>query len=230
MITATGGANVVGSTTTTGINTGYTLGTQTPAVAFPASDPSGGATVPAGVTLALSDVAGTLRLNMRLSALENDGRSKTLSNPKLTTINGVKAKIESGREIPYQQSAGGTGGTTVSFKNAVISLEVTPFVTPDNMINMKIVAKKDDADFTNQVLGVPSILTRTINTNVLVLDGGTAVLGGVFENQKSINDKGVPWLSKIPVLGWLFKSNDKMDNEKELLIFITPRIVKGNFS
>ncbi|MBI5179606.1 MAG: type IV pilus secretin PilQ [Nitrospinae bacterium] len=226
--TVAGGANVA-AVTTVG-NAGYSAGTSTPAVSFPASDPTGGVTVPAGLSLALSDVAGTLKINMRLSALEQDGKSKTLSNPKLTTVNGVKAKIESGREIPYQQSSGSSGGTTVAFKNAVIALEVTPFVTPDNMINMKITAKKDDADFTNQVLGVPSILTRTINTNVLVTDGGTAVLGGVFENEKVDTEKGVPWMASIPIIGWLFKSSDTRDNEKELLIFITPRIVKGNFS
>lgn len=226
-----GGTSQSVAATTTGVAATTPMGANTPAVNFPAVDPTSGNAAPAAVSIALSDIAGTLALNMRLSALEVEGKSKTLSNPKLTTINGVKAKIESGREIPYQQSAGGGGGaTTVSFKNAAISMEVTPFITPDNMISLKIAAKKDDADFSNQVLNVPSILTRSIETSVLVTDGGTAVLGGVFENLQANTDKGVPLLSKVPILGWFFKGSEKMDNEKELLIFITPRIVRGNFS
>ncbi|MBI3794326.1 MAG: hypothetical protein HY280_06305 [Nitrospinae bacterium] len=149
------------------------------AVSLPANAISGSNA--AGVNLSLSDVAGTTKLNIRLSALETEGKSKTISNPKITTINGVKAEIKSGREIPYQQSAGGSSGaTTIAFKNAVISLSVTPFVTPDDKISLKITVKKD--------------------------------------------------VSKIPILGWFFKGKSKVDNEKELLIFITPRIVKGNFS
>lgn len=197
------------------------------AVAFPATSPLGNAV--AGLSVAM--VSGTAQLNLRISALESEGKSKTLSNPKVTTINGVMANIQSGREIPYQQQTGGTtGGTTVAFKNAVLSLEVTPFVTPNNMINLKISATKDDADFTNLVLGTPSIVTRSLNTNVLVIDGGTAVLGGVFEDDKQDTQNGVPWLQNIPIIGWFFKGVQNIDNEKELLIFITPRIVKGNFS
>ena len=220
-----GGTNLVTSSTTPA---GVTLGNSNAGVSFPATDTTGGS-LPAAVSIAMLSAGTTI--NARLMALEHDGKSKTLSNPKITTINGVKAKIESGREIPYQQSSGGaSGSTTVAFKNAVLSLEVTPFVTPNNMISLKILARKDDADFTNPVGGVPSILTRTVTTSVLIMDGGTAVLGGVFENQKQENSKGVPWFSKIPLVGWLFKSNEDLDDEKELLIFISPKIVKGNFS
>ncbi|MBI5637937.1 MAG: type IV pilus secretin PilQ [Nitrospinae bacterium] len=213
------------------LSNGYAMGTSNGMVDLPATDPSNSGALPAAVSIALSDVAGTSSLNLRFSALERDGKGKTLSNPKIVTINGVRAKIASGREIPYQQSAGGSSGaTTVAFRNAVISLEVTPFVTPDNRISLKIAAHKDDADFTNPVQNVPSILTRSVETSVVVTDGGTAVLGGVFENLQTGTERGVPFLSKIPVIGWLFKGSEDLDNEKELLIFITPRIVRGNFT
>lgn len=193
-------------------------------VNFPATDQTQSGAVPGALNIALADALGTAQLNMRLSALEQDGKSKTLSNPKVTTINGVKARIESGREIPYQSAS--YYGTDTRFKKAVISLEVTPFITPDNMVNLKIIAKKQDADFTNQVQDVPSIITRTIETNVVVSDGGTTVLGGIFENLQANADTGMPGLSRIPLIGWLFKSKNKVSNEKEFLIFITPRIIK----
>ncbi|GMT41600.1 MAG: hypothetical protein IEMM0002_0011 [bacterium] len=194
----------------------------------PATDQTQSGVISTALNIAVQDITGTKLLNMRLSALERAGKSKTLSNPKVTTINGVKAKIESGREIPYQTTS--QYGTQTQFKKAVISLEVTPFITPDNRINLKIIAKKQDADFINQVQDVPSILTRTIETNIVVSDGGTAVLGGLFENVKTNSDTGTPGLSRIPIIGWLFKSNDKTDNEKEFLIFITPKIIDGNIS
>ncbi len=213
------------------LSNSYAMGTSNGIVDLPATDPSGSGALPAAVSIALSDTAGTSVLNLRFSALERDGKGKTLSNPKIISINGVRAKIASGREIPYQQSAGGSSGaTTVAFRNAVISLEVTPFVTPDNRISLKIIAHKDDADFSNPVLNVPSILTRSVETSVVVMDGGTAVLGGVFENLQTGTERGVPFLSKIPIIGWLFKGSEDIDNEKELLIFITPRIVRGNFT
>lgn len=231
-LSITGGAETSSALTGMGgneINPGFSAGTQLPGVSFPAVDPSGYNATPAGISAVLSNSSGTARLMGRLSALEQDGKSRTLSNPKVTTINGIEAMIESGREIPYQASAGGSAGATViNFKNAVISLRVTPFVTPDNKINLKIIAKKDDADFTKQVLNVPTILTRSIETNVMVDDGGTAVLGGVFENLEADTRSGVPFLSKIPIIGFLFRGTTRNDNERELLIFVTPRIVKEN--
>lgn len=226
-----GSAQAGTSASSGALSNGYAMGTANSMVDMPATDSSNSGTLPAAVSIALSDLAGTSSLNLRFSALERDGKGKTLSNPKIITINGVRAKISSGREIPYQQSAGGSSGaTTVAFRNAVIALEVTPFVTPDNRISLKIIAHKDDADFANPVLNVPSILTRTVETSVVVTDGGTAVLGGVFENLQTGIDRGVPFLSKIPLIGWLFKGSEDVDNEKELLIFITPRIVRGNFT
>ena len=214
-VTLAGGAGTIG-----GI-----YGTQSGAVNFPATDQTQTGIIPSAVALALSDSIGTAMINMQLSALEREGKSKTLSNPKVITVNGVLAKVESGREIPYQTSSANLG-TQTEFKRAVISLEVTPLITPNDMINMIIVAKKEDADFTNKVANVPSILTRVVETTVIVPNGGTAVLGGVFENVMADTDNRTPFLSKIPIIGSLFKSNDKLDNEKEFLIFITPRVVK----
>ena len=202
---------------------GADFGTTNAAVNFPATDQTGTGIIPASVAIGVSDALGTAQLNMRLSALEQDGKSKTLSNPKVTTINGVTAKIESGREIPYETTS--QDGTQTQFKKAVVSLEVTPIITPENTINLKIVAKKEDADFTKQVKEVPSILTRVIETNVLVHDGGTVVLGGLFEDVNAKTETGVPFLSKIPLLGWLFKGKDSLRNEKEFLIFITPTVL-----
>ena len=215
-VTVAGGAGTIGGT----------YGTQSGAVNFPATDQTQSGIIPSAVALALSDSLGTAMLNMQLSALEQEGKSKTLSNPKVITVNGVLAKVESGREIPYQTTSVNLG-TQTQFKKAVISLEVTPLITPDDKINMKIAAKKEDADFTTLVANVPSILTRVVETTVIVPNGGTAVLGGVFENIKADTDNRTPFLSNIPIIGSLFKSNDKLDNEKEFLIFITPRIVKN---
>jgi len=202
-------------------------------VSFPATLPNTIQPVPGGIGVLIGNATGTSRLFGRLSALEQDGKSKTLSNPKITTINGVKARIQSGQQIPYQAQADistGSISTTVKFQDAVISLEVTPYITTDNRINMKISAKKDNPDFTNQVLNVPTISTRKIDTNVLVNNGGTAILGGVFENLESNSEQGIPFFSKIPILGWLFKGNASYDDEKELLIFITPHIIGDDIS
>jgi len=215
-----------GTTTTTG-TTGSNLGGLNSAISFPATDPTGGGSFPAAVSVSLGNALGTSTLNARLSALEKSGKSKTVSNPKVSTINGVTAKIESGREIPYQSSSGGSSGaTTVAFKHAVLSLEVTPLVTEGDRVSMKIVAKKDAADFTNEVLGTPSILTRTIETNVMVDSGGTAVLGGVFEKSGVKTSSGVPLLSRVPLLGWLFKGETNLTENKELLIFVTPTVIE----
>ncbi|MEE8484656.1 MAG: hypothetical protein V3S46_08665 [Nitrospinota bacterium] len=199
------------------------------AIEFPATDASGSGNPVAAVSISLADAFGTSMLNARLSALETQGKSKTLANPKITTVNGSTAKIEKGWEIPYTKVV--ADRSTTEFKEALISLEVTPFITPNNMINMQIVATKDDPDATfTSAAGDLSIVTRHLETTVFVADGGTAVLGGVFENVQKDNQAGLPFFSDIPVLGWLFKSKSKTDDERELLIFITPTIVKGDFT
>jgi type IV pilus assembly protein PilQ len=141
------------------------------------------------------------------------------------------ATIKVGQEIPYQQQSGGTtGGTNDSFKEAVLRLDVTPQITPDDRIIMDLKVNKDAPDFTRTVLGQPPINTRSVETSVLVDNGETVVLGGVYEREKSFQKEQVPWLGDVPVLGRLFKKEERRDNNSELLIFVTPKILKGDIA
>lgn len=133
-----------------------------------------------------------------------------------------------GQEIPYQQQTGGAaGGTNVAFKDALLQLDVKPAITPDDRINMELKVTKNEADFTRAIDGNPPINKREVRTTALVDNGETVVLGGVYERQKSSNAESVPWLRDIPVLGNLFKNSQKEDKNSELLIFVTPKILKA---
>jgi len=168
--------------------------------------------------------AGSL-LNVQLSALENSGQGKVITNPKIATLDNTEALIESGRRIPYATIS--DEGTRTEFADASIKLRVTPNVAPDGFINLKIHATKNEADFSRtSANGVPTILTREATTEMLVRDGDTVVIGGLYQRTLQEANRGVPWLSRVPVLGWLFKTKRKEDNHEELLIFITPRIIK----
>ncbi len=212
---------------------GISGASETSAVSLPpqsAVDPATGALIsnPQGgaIGLTLGSVSGATLLNAKLFALEKAGVSRTVSNPKVLAINGKQAYIKSGREIPYQSSSANTG-VNIRFKEAVISLSVTPFIMEDNRIRMKIKAKKDEVDTALSVQGVPSIKKKELVTSVVVENGGSVVLGGVSEGLEGGYQDRTPWLHKIPGLGWLFKNDRKTDNELELLIFITPTIVNG---
>lgn len=164
-------------------------------------------------------------LNARLSALETTGNGKIVTNPKIATLDNTEAVIQSGRRIPYETVS--NEGTQTEFADASISLRVTPHITADGFINMKIQAAKNEADFANtSANGVPTILTREASTEMLIKDGDTVVIGGLYQRTMQEDMNGVPGLSKIPVLGWLFQQNTSRDNNDELLIFITPRIIK----
>ena len=128
-------------------------------------------------------------------------------------------------EIPYQE-ASSSGATTVSFKKAVLSLQVTPQITPDDRVIMDLAIKKDEADFTRAVLGVPPLNTRQITTQVLVSNGETIVLGGVYEHTKQYQTNRVPFFGDLPLVGALFRNNHNNDSKSELLVFITPKIIK----
>lgn len=168
--------------------------------------------------------AGSL-LNVQLSALENSGQGKVITNPKIATLDNTEALIESGRRIPYATVS--DEGTRTEFADASIKLRVTPNVAPDGFIDLKIHATKNEADFSRtSANGVPTILTREATTEMLVRDGDTVVIGGLYQRTLQEANRGVPWLSRVPVLGWLFKTKRKEDNHEELLIFITPRIIK----
>lgn len=163
-----------------------------------------------------------LLLNLELSALESDSRGKIVSSPRVTTANQQKAKIAQGTEIPYL-SASSSGATKVEFKEAVLSLEVTPQITPDDKIIMDLEVKKDKVGVVFN--GVPSIDTQRINTQVLVANGETAVLGGVYEQTEINSVDKVPFFGDLPIMGNLFKRKTKQSDKTELLIFITPKIM-----
>ncbi|MDI1308716.1 MAG: type IV pilus secretin PilQ [Methylotenera sp.] len=173
------------------------------------------------------NVAAGLLLNMELTAMESDGRGKIVSSPRVTTANQHKAKIAAGTEIPYLE-ASSSGAATVSFKSAVLSLEVTPQITPDDKIIMELDVKKDRV---GQVFsGVPSIETQNINTQVLVGNGETAVLGGIFEQTVRNDVEKVPFFGDLPIMGNLFKRKSSQNDKQELLIFITPRIMDDSLN
>ncbi|EGV31325.1 type II and III secretion system protein [Thiorhodococcus drewsii AZ1] len=159
--------------------------------------------------------------------MQREGRGEIVSSPRVITSDQHQATIKVGSEIPYQEKTG-EGNTSVSFKEAALQLDVTPHITPDDRIMMDLKVNKDNPDFTNLVNGVPPVETRAVETNVLVDNGETVVLGGVYEREKAFNKEQVPWLGDIPVLGRLFKTESRSDNNSELLIFVTPKILKSN--
>ena len=194
------------------------------------------------VNVPITDAAGRFALaileseflvDLELTALEAEGRGEIVSTPRVITANQKEARIEQGVEIPYQQSAS-SGASTIQFKKAVLSLTVTPQITPDNKIIMDLKVHKDnvgDIISTGGLGGtVPSIDTRSIETQVLVADGQTVVLGGIYETERRETINKVPFLGDIPILGNLFKSRSRIDNKAELLIFVTPRILEEGSS
>jgi len=173
-------------------------------------------------------LAGSTIVDLELSAAQNEGKSETISSPRVITANQKQATIMQGVEIPYQESAS-SGATTTQFKNAVLSLKVTPLITPDNRVILDLDVADDSVgqNVTSATGGsVPSIDTREIITQVLVNDGQTVVLGGILDTTKSKSANKVPWLGDIPVLGNLFKTTTNINNKTELLIFITPKILR----
>ena len=167
-------------------------------------------------------------LETQLAALEENGSGKLISAPKVVTMEGIKAIIKQGTEVPYTTPASGTSPATVSFKEALLKLEVTPKITDEGKISMDIKASNDSPDWANQVQGNPPIKKAEIESKVVISDGDTVVVGGVMSIDESTSVSGWPWLQKIPVLGWLFKTENVNRNKKQLLIFVTPKILKGD--
>lgn len=163
-------------------------------------------------------------LDLQLSAMEKTGNGKIVSQPKVVTSDKETAKILKGAEVPYQE-ASSSGSTSTSFKEAALSLEVTPQITPDNRIIMEVKVTKDEPDYANELNGVPPIKKNEVNANILVSDGETSVIGGVFSEQLQTSRSQVPGLGRIPVVGRLFRHELTTTNKTELLIFITPRIL-----
>lgn len=203
------GATVVQSASTGGL-----------ASSFPVD---GGAGANLGsIAFSLFRLPAGLLLNLELTALETDNRGKVVSSPRVTTANQQKAKIAQGTEIPYLE-ASASGAATVSFKEAVLSLEVTPQITPDDKIIMDLDVRKEQVGAV--FAGVPSIDTQNITTQVLVSNGETAVLGGIYEQEERNQVDKVPFFGDIPILGNAFKTRRRQDDKTELLIFITPKIM-----
>jgi type IV pilus assembly protein PilQ len=223
------GAPVRRSTLGGGLGTTRTMAGQVAGVVD--ANPAGlnlnlpaGASNPGLLSMVLWNNNATRFLNLELSALEADGRGRVISSPRVLTANQVEASIEQGTEIPYQE-ASSSGATSVSFKKAVLSLKVKPQITPDGRLQLSIEVNKDRPLYEQTLLGVPPIETKNVKSEVLIENGGTVVIGGIYEEEESTGEDKVPLLGDVPVLGHLFKSQSRVSNRKELLVFITPRIV-----
>lgn len=217
------GGNLVSS----GIQTG-----QTPDIATSFIPDSLNVNLPAGniagaqaglFSFLLFNNRGTRFLNLELSALQADGRGKIISSPRVITADQVEATIEQGTEIPYQQATS-SGATAVQFKKATLSLRVKPQITPDDNVIMSLNVHKDSVG--QQTASGPSIDTKQVTTEVLVENGGTVVIGGIYTQDERTTVNKVPVLGDLPYLGFLFRNTIKFDNRNELLIFVTPRILK----
>jgi len=162
-------------------------------------------------------------LDLELSAMEAEGKGEVISNPRVLTSNQKSAYIETGTEIPYQEATS-SGATSTSFKKAVLSLQVTPQITPDDRVFLDLVVNKDSVGAETDA--GPAINTNEVGTQVLVDNGETLVLGGVYEqeNQKTVNR--VPFFGELPLVDWMFKRTFNTNKRAELLIFVTPKIVK----
>jgi type IV pilus assembly protein PilQ len=178
-------------------------------------------------TFALGIAAFDYVIDLELSALETEGKGEIISQPKIITADGQTARIESGTEIPYQE-ASSSGATTTSFKDAVLSLEVTPQITPDDRIIMDL---KINQDSVGEIFnGIPSIDTQALETQVIVENGETIVLGGIFRGEDVEQVEKTPFLGDLPYIGALFRRTTQTEDKAELLMFITPKLVKDTLS
>lgn len=219
-----------GNSTTPGLSGG----TNNFAVNLPASGTVGAA---GALGLAFGKLTGDpLLLDIRISAGERNGQLKIVSQPKVTTLNNTAATIHSGLTFKVRTSTTtttttSTAGTTSASLEDVktgTDLTVTPQISADDFILLKIVASKSEPDYTHAVDGIPGVSEKSATTSVLVKDGGTTVIGGLYKSTASDSENAIPYLSKIPILGWFFKSNSKVADNEELLVFITPRIVRND--
>jgi type IV pilus assembly protein PilQ len=195
-------------------------------VNMPANPRSGTAGV---ASLILFNSDATRFINLEVSALEADGRGKVVSSPRVVTADQVEAIIEQGVEIPYQQATS-SGATSVSFRKANLALKVKPQITPDGKITMTLDVNKDTPNTRLTTGAGVAIDTKHVKTEVLVENGGTVVIGGIYQQETRETTNRIPVLGEIPYLGWLFKNTQKSDDKTELLIFITPKIIADNLA
>jgi type IV pilus assembly protein PilQ len=175
--------------------------------------------------ISMGNVLGSFNLDVALTALEQQGRGRLLSTPKITTQNNQAAEIKQGVQIPIQTVANNT--VTTQFKDAVLTLKVTPQITDAGTVILTLEVENSTPDFGNPVNGIPPINTQSAKTIVLVSDGQTAVVGGIYQSQEFVNEDKTPVLGNIPLLGYLFRRKGTQSQNNELLLFITPRIVKS---
>jgi type IV pilus assembly protein PilQ len=177
--------------------------------------------------ISMGNVLGSFNLDAALTALEQQGRGRILSTPRITTQNNQAAEIKQGTQIPVQTNVNNT--ISVTFKDATLSLKVTPQITDAGTVILDLEVNNDTPDFANQQIGSPAppINTQSAKTRVLVKDGATAVIGGIIQSQEASRRDNTPFLSDIPILGYLFRNKRFDSGNQELLLFITPRIVKG---
>ncbi|WP_043216064.1 type IV pilus secretin PilQ [Aquipseudomonas alcaligenes] len=201
-----------------GGRTGATQGPNVPFVDLGAAGRTSG--------IGIGFVTDNVLLDLELSAMEKTGNGEVISQPKVVTSDKETAKILKGTEVPYEESSS-SGATTIAFKEAALSLEVTPQITPDNRIIMEVKVNKDEPDYQNALANVPPIKKNEVNAKVLVNDGETIVIGGVFSNEQSKAVDKVPLLGDMPFVGRLFRRDVVKDTKNELLVFITPRIMNN---
>lgn len=201
-----------------GGNTGGDIGPNVPFVDLGSAGRTSG--------IGIGFVTDNVLLDLELSAMEKTGNGEVISQPKVVTSDKETAKILKGTEVPYEESSS-SGATTIAFKEAALSLEVTPQITPDNRIIMEVKVNKDEPDYQNALNNVPPIKKNEVNAKVLVNDGETIVIGGVFSNEQSKAVDKVPLLGDMPFVGRLFRRDVVKDTKNELLVFITPRIMNN---
>ncbi|WP_369653093.1 type IV pilus secretin PilQ [Variovorax sp. V213] len=203
-------------------NTATTTWTNSNFINLPSGDAGGTGNSPGTFAISLFNSSFSRMLNLEISALEADGKGKLVSSPRVITADQTKALIEQGEEIPYQQATS-SGATSISFRKAVLKLEVTPQITPEGNIILTLDVSKD-ARGVNTSAG-PAINTKHVQTEVLVENGGTVVIGGIFELTETNDESRVPVLGEVPYLGALFRKRERVANKTEMLVFITPKMI-----
>jgi type IV pilus assembly protein PilQ len=216
------GKNGSFGTSPTGSDNSFTSYTSSNFVNLPAGDAGGTGNSAGAFSLSLFNSSLTRMLNLEISALEAEGKGRLVSSPRVVTADQTKALIEQGEEIPYQQATS-SGATSISFRKAVLKLEVTPQITPEGNIILTLDVSKDTRGVSTSA--GPAINTKHVQTEVLVDNGGTVVIGGIFELTETNDESRVPVLGEVPYLGALFRSRERVVNKVEMLVFITPKMI-----
>jgi type IV pilus assembly protein PilQ len=181
------------------------------------------------IGFSFGSLSGNLNTNLRLSAAEEEGEVRIISAPKIVTLDNTEAQIEQGVQIPISQVS--AQGVNTRYVNATLGLRVTPHVTNEGSVMLEVQVQKNEADFVNTgARGDPTILTKSAQSQLLIIDGDTAVIGGIYTRNQAVNYSKVPWFADIPIIGWFFKNKVERDDRSEMLIFLTPRIVNRSTS